>query len=155
MEPARVRIESHRLMRTTAPRASVRVDDAHRIARERTDSQRTLLRERTKLHAAIFLLSFVFATGVATLGILVFVRTSENLLRLVLTGIASAGCFVGMFAWLRFFILSHPRWAHMHSQEDEEEPHTTKSVAYGFVALAVALLLAGVIMKTASASTIL
>lgn len=151
-EPARIRIANHRLMRSASDSPEGRVSSTYSTVEERKRSRRRVFNARSKLHTFAFLISFVFATGITTLGILFFVRSSENILRLVLTGVFSGASFVSVFAWLRYVILSHPRIGRAYMDEDENEPHVSKSIAYGFVALVVALLLAGLIMKTASAS---
>ena len=153
MEPARVRIESHRLMRPSSVEVGTGVSESRVVTQERMLQKRILLKERSKLHVLVFFLSFIFATGTATLLVLVFVKSSENLLRLVLTGVVSAGAFVAVFAWMRYLLLSHPNMYTI--QADDDEHHVTKSIAYGFIALVIALVLAGLIITTASASTVL
>jgi cytochrome b561 len=91
---------------------------------------------------------------VATLSILTFVRNSENLVGLVVAGLLSATSFVALFAWIRTMVLEHSRGRLSTPEEDDAEHHRAKSVAYGFVALVFAILLAGLIMNTASASPI-
>lgn len=153
MEPARVRINDHRLMRQDAPSTTeVRVASQRSAIEGHVQRKRVVLRERSALHVLVFMVSFVFASGVATLSILTFVRDSENLVGLVCAGLLSAASFVAIFAWIRSMILEHRRSRFTVPDEDDAEHHTSKSVAYGFVALVFAILLAGLIMNTASAS---
>jgi hypothetical protein len=154
MEPARVRINDHRLMRSSTPPPEDRVSLQRATMGDRSQRRHRVLRERSALHVFVFVLSFIFSAGVATLSILTFVRDSENLLGIVVTGLLSATAFVVLFAWIRTMILEHKKESLTTPEEDDTEHHRTKSVAYGFVALVFAILLAGLIMNTASASPI-
>lgn len=150
---ARIRIESHRLMRTAAPDAAVRVSVPN-VAREeaaRKQAERQAFMQRTLVHLGLFVVSFVFTAGVALLGILLWVRP-DTLLPLVLVGLFCAAIFVAVFASLRM-LLVHRLMDRYPNKEDDPGTnyHVGKSVAYGFVALAVALLLVGLLMNVASA----
>ena len=155
MEPARIRINDHRLMRQTPS-----VDGAERISTqrvvlvERSRKRRAVFIERTLLHLAVFVVSFIFASGVIALSVLTFVRDSENLVGLVLAGLLAAASFVALFAWTRTMALEHKKERFTAPEEDHPEHHTVKSVVYGFVALVGAILLAGLIMNTAAASSL-
>jgi Ni,Fe-hydrogenase I cytochrome b subunit len=126
-----------------------RSDDSHAtpVAQVRPEKARARFLRRTVVHLLAFVASFVFSAGIAVLCMLLFVHNSEDIARLVIVSLISGGVFVAGFAAIRMFIL--------HSLFDEypdkeEDPglhhHIAKSIAYGFVALALALLVAGFII---------
>ena len=155
MEPARVRINNHRLMREEeVPMHVERVDEHRKTTDEREARQKRILLERSLLHTVAFLLGFVVAAGVGTLSVLIIVRSPENLAGLVLTGLMASGAFVVTFSFIRVAVLSY---ASTHFTAPlETEPvtgHWGKSVTYGFLGLVVAILLAGLIINTALAGS--
>jgi hypothetical protein len=97
------------------------------------------------LHLGLFGISFLLAAGVSAVGTILFVRTSENLVGLVLVGLSAAAAFVASFTLLRALLMhrSHP---------EESRAHLLgRSVVYGCIALALALLVAGYLIQSASA----
>jgi hypothetical protein len=150
---ARVRIDSHRLMKAKPEAyADERVSSSRNEIETRKQLQRAVWKKRTKLHLGIFSLTFIFTMGVFTLGVLLWVEPDE-LLPLVLVALVSAIVFVACFAWLRMFILHKLLPEPVNKEEDPGMTyHFSKSVSYGFVALVGALVLAGFIMNIASAN---
>jgi hypothetical protein len=135
-----------------APPTDLRVDDAHREVQKRKTQEMNAWKRRAKIHVGIFSVSFVFTTGIFTLGILMWVRPDE-LLPLVLVALFSGVVFVATFTWLRMFILHKLLDEYPNKEEDPGvEHHLAKSIAYGFVALAFAIALGGIVFKIASAS---
>jgi len=155
MESARIRINDHRLMRE-APSSDMgaRVSAQRIVLADRSRKRRVVLLERTLLHSVVFVVSFIFASGVVSLSVLMFVRNSENLFGLVTAGLVAAASFVVMFAWIRTLVLGQKKERFTTPEEDHPEHHAVKSVVYGFVALVAAVLLAGLIMNTAAANSI-
>lgn len=150
---ARIKIDSHRLMRTQGNDLSheIRVESARRDVEARKKKERYRWKHRAKVHVFIFAVSFIFSIGIFTLGILLWVKPGD-LLPLLLTGLFSSTVFVGSFAWLRMFILHRLFDEYPNKEEDPGmSHHLTKSIAYGFVALVFALVLAGLVINVAQA----
>jgi hypothetical protein len=124
-------------------------------ARGEIDATKQLERERfirrAKVHAVAFVLAFVFTAGVALLGIVLWVRP-DALVALVLVSLFSGLVFVACFAGVRILIL-HKLTNDYANRDDDPgmHHHLAKSIAYGFVALVLALLIAGLIVNVASA----
>jgi len=95
----------------------------------------------------------VFTTGVLVLAVLLWVRPDSFAL-LVAVGLGAGAVFVAVFAALRMLVF-HALVPD--TPQGEPEPglsnHIGKSVAYGFVALAIALALTGIIVNLASGFT--
>ncbi len=149
---ARARIETHRLMQTTgeAPH-SVRIDSTrHELNEKKKESSRRWKR-RAKVHTFIFLSSFIFSVGVFTLGTLLWVEP-DDLFSMVIVSVLSSIVFVVSFAWSRMLIL-HTLFNDYSNKEEDPgmTHHLTKSIAYGFVALVLALVFASLIVNIASA----
>lgn len=151
-EEARMRIDSHRLMQTTNTR-----DSGERVDSSRAEIEKHKVRERSRwirrarIHAGIFAIAFIFTLGIFTLGILIWVRP-EELFSFVMVALFSATIFVSCFTWLRMFILHKLLHEYPNKEEDPGvEHHLAKSIAYGFVALVFAMVLADVIIKIAQA----
>lgn len=151
---ARIRIDEHRLVRdSTRPAHDVRIEDRRALLDEHHRAGQRSLRMRSVLHVAIFGIAFIFTTGALVLSILLWVRPDRLLLFLVV-GLAAGFIFVTSFAALRFLSLVH-LFPDAHARETgEEEHHLTKSIAYGFVALIFAVLLAGLLINRATAFTL-
>lgn len=149
---ARIHINSHRLMRDTeAPVYEQRVLGARDSLSALTDKRHARVKRRTFVHALTFIASFIFTTGVAVLCILLWVRP-DSLVSLIVTGILSACVFVATFAGLRMHILHSVLDEYPNKEEDPgREHHWGKSIAYGLVALVLALVLAGLLINAASA----
>ena len=152
--PARIRINEHRLVREeSTPVHEVRVADRRETVTTNTLYKRRTLRFRSVLHIAVFFFAFIFTTGVLVLSVLLWVRPDKPA-SLVFVGLFAGIVFVLSFAALRFLSLAH-LFPDTHAQETgEEDHHIAKSVAYGFVALVFALLLAGILINIASAFTL-
>ena len=152
---ARVSIDSHRLMQQPAPAdetVSLRSVGASR--EERTRVARAETKRRAWWHAVTFLISFIFTTGFLALSVLLWVRP-ENLLALVLVGIVTSLVFVGTFAAVRMIILHKLAPGARDMQDDPGMGHhVSKSVAYGFIALVAAIVLAGLLINVATAFTL-
>lgn len=149
---ARKRIDSHRLMREhnkkgggepVSAQAKVFVDDA--ILRKKKE-----LKKRIWVHVFVFIISFIFTIGFSVLSILLWVKP-DAYASIVIVGIVSALVFVTSFAWLRVFIL-HKMDDNNKSEDDPGmEHHISKSIAYAFVALVLAVVIVGFIVNVASA----
>lgn len=150
---ARARIDAHRLLRKDVPPSS---NDEHPIAtvalQERENARKRAIR-RLFVHLGAFVAAYVFTAGVALLGVLLWVRP-DTLLPLVELGLLAAVVFVVVFSALRVVVLHHIfSDEYPNSEEDPGlEHHVAKSVAYGFVALALALLITGLLINLASAA---
>lgn len=82
---------------------------------------------------------------------LVWIRP-ESYRVLVLTSVLCGVMFVSLFASLRMYVLHRMLNEYPDREEDPgSEYHWSKSIVYGFVALVVALLLAGFLVSIASA----
>jgi len=137
----------------TEPAYVTRINEKRDDDMERKKAVRRRLIRRVWVHIGVFLLSFVFTAGVAVLSILLWVRADDALLPFILTGVLSAGVFVIAFIALRLFVLHHLLYDYPNKEEDPGfRYHLTKSIAYGFVALVVAVILTGLIINIASAS---
>ncbi len=111
--------------------------------------RRTFLR-RTMVHTGIFVASFVSTTGVAVLAVLLWVRP-DSLVSLVLVGVLAAVVFVSCFATLRMVVLHRLLDEYPDREEDPGvSHHLAKSVAYALVALVIAAVLAGLIVRSAA-----
>jgi hypothetical protein len=147
---ARARIDTHRLMRTAEP-----VDDRVSSARTELERARVAAREKFKrrlvIYALTFVVAFVFTSGVSLLGLILWVQP-DDLLSIVLNGLFAALVFVATFAWIRMHVLHTLLREHEH---DEEDPgmhhHWCKSIAYGLVALVLALALVSVLVTVVQA----
>lgn len=149
---ARARIETHRLMQTTGESPHVvRVDSARQEIDEKKKELSRRWKRRAKVHMGIFISSFIFSVGVFTLGTLLWVEP-DDFLTLVVVAVSSSFVFVASFAWSRMLIL-HTFFNDYTNKE--EDPgimhHLSKSIAYGFVALVLALVFSGLIVNIASA----
>lgn len=149
---ARARIEAHRLLRKPAPEGAVlRVESARDEVRAREGVARKALLQRSLVHFAVFFFAYVFTAGLALVAILLWVRP-DALLALVLVGLACSSVFVVVFASARVLMLHHVLNLYPNKEEDPGmHYHIGKSVAYGFLALIVAVLLTGLLVNIASA----
>jgi len=149
---ARERIDTHRLMQTSdAPDHEVRIREARNAVDARKLEERVRWMRRAKVHVLAFLMAFVFTVGISVLGVLLWVRP-ESLISLVFVGIFSSLVFVAAFAAVRMLILHRIIDDYPNKEDDPGmQHHFVKSVAYGFVALVVAIVLAGLIINIASA----
>jgi hypothetical protein len=149
---ARAQIDAHRLMRKPTPTPSeARVEYLRSEETKSTAQKRKLLITRTLVHVGAFLAAFVFTAGVALLGIVLWVRPDE-LLPLVLVSVFCALVFVTVFAMVRVVVLHKLMNLYPSKEEDPGmEHHISKSVAYGFLALVLALLITGLLVNFASA----
>lgn len=149
---ARARIETHRLMQTTEESSHVvRIDSAHREIEEKKKELSRRWKRRAKVHVGIFVSSFVFSVGVFTLGTLLWVEP-DDFLTLVIVAVLSSVVFVVSFAWSRMLILHTFFNDYVNKEEDPGMMHhLSKSIAYGFVALVLALVFSGLIVNIASA----
>ncbi len=152
-EEARVTINSHRLMQeaTSTREGTVGVADT---VRERTRVRSQELKRRTWWHVVIFILSFIFTTGFLALSILMWVQPG-NLLALVVVGIITSVVFVATFATVRMIVL-HKLAPGVRDEQDDPGMghHISKSIAYGLVALVLAIVLAGLLINVATAFTL-
>jgi len=152
---ARERIASHPLLRGADESVhTVRIDTtrAERVARTRMLKKK--VQRRILVHLFVFLISFIFTSGVALLGVLLWVRP-DTPLSLVVTGLFSGGVFVACFASLRMFVLHHFLNEYPNREEDPGTfHHVSKSIAYGFVALVLAVVLVGLFINIASAGIV-
>lgn len=153
---ARVRIESHRLMRETSdPYHEERVHSARAQVEGRKVNESKRLQRRVQVHLGVFLVSFIFTTGFLVLSVLLWVRP-DAFLSIVIISTISGLVFVASFSTLRMFILHTLLDEYPNREEDPGTAHhISKSIAYGFIALVFAVLLAGILIKIASASTFL
>lgn len=152
---ARVRINAHRLMREAADSsATVHLEGAHESLRVREDQAKREFKRRAWWHSVSFVVAFVFTTGFLALSVLLWVRP-ENLFALVVVGVVTSAVFVASFATVRMVIL-HKLAPGV--RDEEEDPgmghHVGKSVAYGFIALVGAIVLAGLLINVATAFTV-
>jgi hypothetical protein len=149
---ARARIDAHRLMREPAtPVGDARVlhVGAHDI--ERKKAAKRALMQRTFVHIGAFIAAFVFTAGIALLGVLLWVRP-DTLLPLVLVSVICSIIFVAVFALIRMLVLH--KLMNMYPNEEDDpgvSHHMSKSIAYGLLALVIALLLTGLLVNFASA----
>lgn len=105
------------------------------------------------MHVTVFVLAFIFTTGTAVLGVLLWVRP-DSFVSLIFVGVFSSTVFVISFAVLRLVSLVHLFPDTYARETGEEEHHLAKSIAYGFVALVFAVLLAGLLIRTVTAFTV-
>lgn len=150
-QSARERIDAHRLMRQEP------VPPEAEAAAERHQARRAEARargvRRLWVHIGAFVAAYVYTAGVALIGILLWVRP-DTLLPLVELGILAAVVFVIAFSTIRVVVLHHVFRGEYEAEEDPGmEHHVAKSVAYGFVALALAVLVTGLLVNLASASS--
>ena len=147
---ARVRIHNHRLMREVPTNDyEVRVDSARREVAGRKVHPRW--QHRMQVHVGIFVVSFIFTAGFLVLGVLLWVRP-DTLLPILAVGLLSSAVFVISFASLRMMILHGLFDEYPNKEEDPGlAHHVSKSIVYGFIALVVAIILAGMLIKIASA----
>jgi hypothetical protein len=109
-------------------------------------------KRRVIVHIVVFVLSFIFTSGVALLGVLLWVRP-DSLISLVFTGVFAGIVFLASFASTRMFVLHNLLHEYPNREEDPGfAHHVTKSIAYAFVALVLAVVIAGVFVNLASAS---
>jgi len=149
---ARERIDAHRLMRGGAAGTKEQHPIAVAGAAQRTQARKRTIR-RFWVHMGAFVAAYVFTAGVALLGVLLWVQP-DTLLPLVELGVLAAVVFVVVFSSLRVVVLHHIfSDEYPNSEEDPGmEHHVAKSVAYGFVALVLAVLITGLLINVASAS---
>lgn len=108
---------------------------------------------RLWVHVGAFISAYIFTAGVALLGVLLWVRP-DTLLPLVELGVVAAVVFVLAFSTIRIVVLHHVFRDEYETEEDPGmEHHVAKSVAYGLVALALAVLVTGLVINLASASS--
>jgi ABC-type Fe3+ transport system permease subunit len=101
----------------------------------------------------MFFVSFIFTTGVAVLGVLLWVRP-EEIFALVMIGVFSSCVFVLTFAALRMLVLHILLDEYPDKEEDPGmKHHLAKSFIYGFLALVLAVVLTGILAKMAVAQT--
>jgi len=131
----------------------MRIADRRETILSHDTARRHSFRVRSVLHAVIFVLAFIFTTGALVLSVLLWVRPGQ-LLWLVLTGVGASGVFVASFAALRFVTLKHLFPDPVAVQSGEPVHHWSKSIAYGLVALVVAILAAGLLINVVSAFTV-
>ncbi len=151
-QDARIRIDSHRLMRPHAeavPDHVLRLEDQGSLYRAQARMARRSFLRRFVWHVVLFCVAFVFTTGALVLAVLLWVRPDSFGL-LVAVGLGASALFVGVFAALRMLVF-HALIPDSRAQEPDRglSYHLSKSVAYGFVALAVALALMGLIVNLA------
>jgi len=149
---ARATINSHRLMQEAqeAPHV-VRVDHAHAVQAKRKQEEQRAYVHRMWWHAAIFLVSFVFTVGFTVLSVLLWVQP-EDLFALVVLGIVTSLVFVVTFAGVRIVVFHKLVPGPLDHEEDVGWSfHIGKSIAYGLVALVVAILIAGLLIRAAAA----
>jgi len=109
-------------------------------------------KRRALVHVFVFILSFIIAMGVAVLDILLFVRPDAPLTQLI-TVLMYAIAFVGSFAGLRMFVLHLLLHEYPNAEDDPGiTHHLSKSIAYGFVALVIALVFVSLIVNFAEAT---
>ena len=149
---ARVRIHSHRLMREVPTSDhEVRVDSARREVVGRKVKEKPRWQRRLLVHVSIFIVSFIFTAGLLVLGVLLWVRP-DTLLPLLVVGLLSSAVFVISFAGLRMVILHGLFDEYPNKEEDPGfTHHVSKSIVYGFIALVVAIMIAGMLITIASA----
>ncbi len=149
---ARKRIDSHRLMREynkedkiepVSVQAKAFIDD--NLLRKKKE-----FKKRVWVHVFIFIISFIFTIGFSVLSILLWVKP-DAYLSMVIVGIVSSVVFVASFAWLRVFILHKMTETNKNDEDPGMEHHVSKSIAYAFVALVLAVVIVGFIVNVASA----
>jgi Flp pilus assembly protein TadB len=152
---ARIRIDSHRLMREEKDNIhEVRIDLARTNLTGHQKKQATKWKRRVVVHVVVFALSFIFTSGVALLGVLLWVKP-DSLFSLVITGVVAGVVFIVSFASLRMFVLHSLLHEYQNREEDPGfSHHVSKSIAYAFVALVLAVVVAGVFVNLASAIVI-
>lgn len=130
----------------------VRIDLARTHLTGHQAKQATRWKRRVVVHVVVFALSFIFTCGVALLGVLLWVKP-DSLFSLVITGVCAGIVFVVSFAALRMFVL-HSLLHEYPNREDDPgfAHHVSKSIAYAFVALVLAVVCAGIFINLASAS---
>ena len=135
--------------------ASARVDAAHAERERYKEVVRGERIRRAVWHGVIFLITFIFTTGVLALGVLLWVRP-EALFALVVVGLLTSLVFVATFATLRIIILQrlYPGPAFLEEEGRSAGYHIGTGVAYGTIALVVALFLAGLLINIATAFTV-
>lgn len=139
---------------TSVDLGAVRVEDTRRALVSKEHRKYRELRLRTFVNIGSFFAAFVFTVGLLVLAILLWVRP-DTLLPLVLIGVCSAFVFVAVFALVRFVTLHHVLSLERPEDDESISHHFMKSVSYGFVALVLALLLGGILIQFASATTFL
>ncbi|HCC05614.1 TPA: hypothetical protein DEP58_04950 [Patescibacteria group bacterium] len=106
---------------------------------------------RMQVHVIVFIVSFIFTAGFLVLGVLLWVRP-DTLLPILAVGLLSSAVFVISFASLRMMILHGLFDEYPNKEEDPGlAHHVSKSIVYGFIALVVAIIIAGMLIKIASA----
>ncbi len=151
-QEARARIESHPLMRKEEVSIHTeKVEHIHRTVQEHKLLEKSRFKKRLFVHVGIFILSFIFTSGLELLGIILWVKP-DSLLSLVFVSVFSATVFVVSFTVLRVVILHHFFNEYLNADEDPGMfHHVSKSIAYALVALVVAVILTGFFVKLASA----
>ncbi len=134
---------------------SERVDPIHTERERYAQATQAERLRRVWWHLVIFCLTFIFTTGVLALGVLLWVRP-EALFALVVVGLCTSVVFVATFAVLRIIILQrlYPGPAFLEEERHSAGYHIGTGVAYGTVALVVALILAGLLVNIATAFTV-
>lgn len=150
---ARIRIDNHRLMRNASPPLSDAPPTTTLPTRiQEADAVQKRFMRRVWVHAGAFVAAIVSAAGIFLIGTLLAVHSSEDIAPVVFISILAAGVFVATFTLVRMVVL------HLLTDDypdKEEDPgihhHLAKSITYGFVALALALLCIGLMLKRVSA----
>ena len=125
-------------------------------ARQELEAKKRALLEkrirRAKVHVVVFTIAFLVSLGVFTLGTLLLIEP-DDLVTLVFVSIISSASFVAIFSWLRMYILHTLLDEYPNKEEDPGYTHhLTKSIAYAFVALVIALVLVGILVNVAVAA---
>ncbi len=141
-----------RLRRSEVPLpVTARIDAHAEVLRSQVRKEQSRILRRFVVHGVVFVVSFVFTTGAATLGILLWVDP-QNIGALVAVGVIGSLIFVATFASVRLVVLH----GLLNDYEPDEDPgvehHVGKSIAYALLALVLAMLLTGLIIQTASAA---
>jgi hypothetical protein len=136
------------------PAHEMRVDSARVDLSAQKQKTKKKIHRRILVHCVVFTVSFIFTSGVALLGILLWVKP-DAFLQLVLVSLFSGIVFVASFASLRMFILHHFLDEYPNNEEDPGKfHHFSKSISYGLVALVLAIVLVGMFINVASASIV-
>jgi len=152
---ARVRIDSHRLMREEKKSLhEERINLAHESLRGHKKIAANRWKWKVLWHILIFTLSFIFTSGFALLCILLWVKP-DSFTALVFSGILSGFVFIVCFAYLRILVLYHFLNEYPNKEEDPGFTyHISKSVSYAIVALILAVICAGIFAQLASAGIV-
>ncbi len=149
---ARKRIDSHRLMREYNKKNEEDLVSVQAVTF--TDGSLLMKKKEFKkrmwVHMLVFVVSFVFTIGFSVLSILLWVKP-DAYASMVIVGIVSSVVFVASFAWLRVFILHKMTETNKNEEDLGMEHHVSKSIAYAFVALVLAVVIVGFIVNVASA----